>query len=331
MSLLRSADSVGVLSEAERDDFLNTIHTVSQDLTVDSVACAEGKLTWDDFVEKYGHLRPGTYDITSPSYWHDAERYLRPIVSRAALSQQTQVEETGLLWASARGKFGSAVAESGLSVSIDELETFMRTAIEGREYAKFAFTRNLSLALDELARWGETHAIDTDTLAQLSIDDLRLLSRGTVVTSNMTEWMQNRAKENQQCTEIIEGLELPPLLCSTDDFSVFLYPTTHANYIGSSSVTAACVDLEHSQGTELELENKIVLIPQADPGYDWLFGRNIAGLITMYGGANSHMAIRAAEFGLPAAIGIGETHYRSLSTAAELELNTGLRIIRVIH
>lgn len=331
VSLLRSAVSVGVLSEAERDDFLNTIHTVSQDLTVDSVACAEGKLTWDDFVEKYGHLRPGTYDITSPSYWHDAERYLRPIVSRAALSQQTQVEETGLLWASARGKFGSAVAESGLSVSIDELETFMRTAIEGREYAKFAFTRNLSLALDELARWGETHAIDTDTLAQLSIDDLRLLSRGTVVTSNMTEWMQNRAKENQQCTEIIEGLELPPLLCSTDDFSVFLYPTTHANYIGSSSVTAACVDLEHSQGTELELENKIVLIPQADPGYDWLFGRNIAGLITMYGGANSHMAIRAAEFGLPAAIGIGETHYRSLSTAAELELNTGLRIIRVIH
>ena len=73
------------------------------------------------------------------------------------------------------------------------------------------------------------------------------------------------------------------------------------------------------------------MIPQADPGYDWLFGRNIAGLITMYGGANSHMAIRAAEFGLPAAIGIGETHYRSLAASTELELNTGLRVIRVIH
>ena len=73
------------------------------------------------------------------------------------------------------------------------------------------------------------------------------------------------------------------------------------------------------------------MIPQADPGYDWLFGRNIVGLVTMYGGANSHMAIRAAEFGLPAAIGIGETHYRSLAGAIEIELNASQRVIRIIH
>ena len=43
----------------------------------------------------------------------------------------------------------------------------------------------------------------------------------------------------------------------------------------------------------------------ADPGYDWLFTRGIAGLVTCYGGANSHMAIRCAEYNLPAAIGCG--------------------------
>ena len=48
----------------------------------------------------------------------------------------------------------------------------------------------------------------------------------------------------------------------------------------------------------------------------------------MYGGANSHMAIRAAEFGLPAAIGIGETLYRNLCNQSKLELNPGQRIIR---
>ena len=50
----------------------------------------------------------------------------------------------------------------------------------------------------------------------------------------------------------------------------------------------------------------------------------------MYGGANSHMAIRAAEFGLPAAIGIGENLYRNLSSKSRLELNPSKRIIRVI-
>ena len=79
------------------------------------------------------------------------------------------------------------------------------------------------------------------------------------------------------------------------------------------------------------MKGKIVLIPQADPGYDWLFGQQIAGLITMYGGANSHMAIRAAEFGLPAAIGVGETKYQSLSNAVVLELDAGNRSIQVVR
>jgi phosphohistidine swiveling domain-containing protein len=81
----------------------------------------------------------------------------------------------------------------------------------------------------------------------------------------------------------------------------------------------------------IDLEGKIALIPQADPGYDWLFGRGIAGLITLYGGANSHMAIRAAEFGLPAAIGVGESRYASWSRAQVLELDAGNQRVQVIR
>ena len=331
ISLLRSAVFKGLLKESERDDFLNTIHTVSKDLAFDSIACKEGKFSWEDLIEKYGHLRPGTYDVTSPSYRHDAERYLRPIVNRASQSEKLDKADVGLLWASARENFGKSIIEAGFSVTIDEIESFMRTAIEGREYAKFAFTRNLSLALDEFTLWGKAHGFGTDTLSQLSIEDLRLLRSSGVFITNIEEWVHNRVKENQKGAEIIKWLELPPLLTSVDDFSVFLYPITHANYIGSGKIIAACVDFEQNQEAELVLEGKVVMIPQADPGHDWLFSRNIAGLITMYGGANSHMAIRAAEFGLPAAIGIGETHYRSLEGAIELELNTSQRLIRVIR
>jgi phosphoenolpyruvate-protein kinase (PTS system EI component) len=51
----------------------------------------------------------------------------------------------------------------------------------------------------------------------------------------------------------------------------------------------------------------------------------------MYGGANSHMAIRAAEFRLPAAIGVGKVRYSALVAAKELELNSVNRIIRIVH
>ena len=71
-----------------------------------------------------------------------------------------------------------------------------------------------------------------------------------------------------------------------------------------------------------------MLIPQADPGYDWLLGHNILGLITKYGGANSHMAIRAAETGLAAAIGVGEKLYEPLASAGYVQLDCANQVIR---
>jgi len=53
--------------------------------------------------------------------------------------------------------------------------------------------------------------------------------------------------------------------------------------------------------------------------------------VTLYGGANSHMAIRTAEFGLPAVIGVGEQRYRELAQASMLELTPANSIIRVVR
>ena len=79
------------------------------------------------------------------------------------------------------------------------------------------------------------------------------------------------------------------------------------------------------------LNGKIIILENADPGYDWIFSNKIGGLITKFGGANSHMAIRSAEFGLPAAIGVGEQLYRSYNRAAKLELDPAGETIRVLH
>jgi phosphoenolpyruvate-protein kinase (PTS system EI component) len=81
----------------------------------------------------------------------------------------------------------------------------------------------------------------------------------------------------------------------------------------------------------LDLKSKIVVTPNADPGFDWIFARGIAGLLTMYGGANSHMAIRAAEFALPSAIGVGEMQYEQVSKAHVVELDCASRVIRVVR
>jgi phosphoenolpyruvate-protein kinase (PTS system EI component) len=62
-----------------------------------------------------------------------------------------------------------------------------------------------------------------------------------------------------------------------------------------------------------------------------LFGHGIAGLITKFGGANSHMAIRSAEIGLPAAIGVGEKLYEKISQMKRVSLDCANHIIREIE
>ncbi|MCE4056396.1 PEP/pyruvate-binding domain-containing protein [Pseudomonas sp. Au-Pse12] len=326
VTLLRSAVSTGVLTEAAMDDFLSSIRTVSHKLTLDAYSCSIGEMSWEAFVQEYGHLRPGTYDINSPNYRADPERYLKPIVDGAVAPPSATCSN---LWHEARERFSSALAEQGIPCNSDELELFLRQAIEGREYAKFAFTRNLSLALDELTDWAKPLGVSREDLAYMDIQALLALRSETSSPAELTQKLLAWAQQGKSSHEQAQVIELPPLLCSTEDFSVFLYPLTQPNFVGSAVVRGVCVDLSQNKG-EADLSGKIALIPQADPGYDWLFGRQIAGLITMYGGANSHMAIRAAEFGLPAALGVGETQYRILAAAHAIELNAGSRMIQVI-
>ena len=73
-----------------------------------------------------------------------------------------------------------------------------------------------------------------------------------------------------------------------------------------------------------------MLIENADPGYDFIFSHNIKGLITKYGGPNSHMAIRCMELGLPAIIGIGENNYNDLMNVRYVEINCDLKKINII-
>ena len=56
-------------------------------------------------------------------------------------------------------------------------------------------------------------------------------------------------------------------------------------------------------------------------GYDFIFNRNIKGLITKYGGANSHMAIRCLELKIPAIIGLGPKNFDHIKNKKILEFD----------
>lgn len=329
VTLLKEAVTTGVLTEAARDDFMSSLRTVSHELGEDARKTAEGKQEWSEFVAKYGHLRPGTYDITSQAYQDDPEKYLRPLLATAHEAPEHQDDG---IWRAERSCFFDAVRKQGLNFSDQQLEEFLRAAIEGREKAKFIFSRNLSAALNLVAAWGESMGLERDVLAHLNIHQLLELVRTPGSDESLLQDLRANAEKAMSRRDVAMACELPALITSGQDFYSFQLQAGQPNFIGTRSIQASNINLsEVPPDQQPDVEGCLVMIPQADPGYDWLFGQGIVGLITMYGGANSHMAIRAAEFGLPAAIGVGEQLYRQLAKGRTLELDPGNASIRILH
>lgn len=173
--------------------------------------------------------------------------------------------------------------------------------------------------------WAEELSISRKDASYLNYSDLLEAKLHGTCAQTLISRISERKKEYQ----ITKAIEMPSVIVSQSDFYSFERHASLPNYIGVKSITAKVVELDNT--SQNRLKGVIVQIPQADPGYDWLFGQEIAGLITKYGGANSHMAIRSAEIGLPAAIGVGEKLYDSLLSAKVLELDCLGQLMRVVE
>lgn len=318
-ALLRSLKRKSTLTADQVSAFQNSLSTVAREFEHDGYRVADGDLQWNSFVEQYGHLRPGTYEITSPTYAANPEEYLQPIVDSASKPDERRDPLT--IWGDeTKQEIEDELAGIGLPPDADEFIGFLVEAIEGREYSKFVFSRNLSEALEQLSAFGAQHGFTREELSHVPIENFFEIIHDHPL-GDVTSWLEDRIREGRKRHAITQAVELPPLLFDESDFSVFERPTREPNYVTDKIATAGVVELDNDDIDPGMIDGKLVMIQAADPGYDWIFGHDIAGLITMYGGANSHMAVRAAEFGLPAAIGVGENQYGTLRDAEIVKLD----------
>lgn len=314
VQMLRSLVTVGALEKADHDRFINSLDTVSGQLPRDLASMERHA-----FLAKYGHLRPGTYDILSPRYDEAPESYF----DWSKIEGRTHEKTPFTLSLQQMRAIGKLLDEHGLEHDVLGLFDFLQAGIELRESSKFEFTRNLSDALVLMGSYGEKLGFSREDMSFASIAAFYELHGCSAdpksVLARSIE--QGRERHAQTCR-----ISLPPLITSTDDVWHFEMPATDPNFITQKRVTAEV----GTANDRSALGGRIVCIASADPGYDWVFSHGIAGLITAYGGANSHMAIRANELGLPAVIGAGESSFQQWSQARRLSLDCANRKVEVL-
>lgn len=312
IQLLKSMRNTQLITHDDYHRFLASVKTVSSQLLVDSEVMERKAL-----IEKYGHLRPGTYDINSKRYDEEPDTFFASLVNK-----QDQPEKFALSLEQLNN-INEALCNSGLTCDAVTLLNYIKRAIEAREYGKFIFSRSLSNTLLLIEKLGSQVGFSREELAFVDVKEiLRLQSTSHSATSTLKSSISLGKEYYQMCQQI----KLPALIRQPSDASFYQVLAEEPNYITSGCVKApVCTEL-----TPFDVKGKIVFIEAADPGYDWLFSYEIAGLVTQYGGINSHMAIRAQELNIPAVIGAGEWWFKQWMQASVIRIDCQSQKVYVV-
>ena len=314
--LLRSAVEQSWMTETEYDGFMDSVQTVATRMRDDDAAVARGVMTRAAFLGRYGHLRPGTYDITSSRYADDPGYFS---VEGAAATSSHEAARTFRPREKLARVIERALDRERLTASAGDVFCFIRRAIEARERVKFEFTKNLSDALELIARAGTDLGFSRDDLAFLDVPALK--GAANAQARAVRDLWRRTIDRNRERLEPELLLSMPPLIFTPRDLEVVRRPLVRPNFITQKALRGELVALDGEGIDRDSVRGKIVLLEKADPGFDWLFTKGIAGLVTKYGGVASHMAIRCGEFGLPAAIGCGDTIFQQLQRASAVMLD----------
>ncbi|WP_139470632.1 PEP-utilizing enzyme [Campylobacter armoricus] len=308
MTMLNSLVEIGFFTKEEKNDFLNSLHTISKTLSNELANLNEDNK--QNFLKQFGHLRAGTYDILSLRYDEDFDGYFD-------LKQKSEIQSKKDFKISDEKlqKLEQILKEHGIEINAKEFFNFLKIAIEGREFVKFEFSKLLSKAISLIEELGKYYEISKEDMAHLDIKSILNLY-SSVYSKNPKDKFLNEINENKQEYKLSLAIKLPILLTEANQVFGFFANYTHPNFVTQKSISAN-VALENEQ----DLKGKIVLIYAADPGYDYLFTKDIAGFITCYGGANSHMAIRASELAMPAVIGVGEENFKKYLQAKKIKID----------
>ena len=313
----------GIISKQDYQDFICSIPLISQKIQVDVNKLHNKKITRRSFLNKWGHLRPNSYDILALRYDEDFATYFD---EKNSCSFDRESRKKYSFTAKQLKQINVALANEGLSFSAEYLLNCIKESIAWREDSKFIFTKILSQILSLIKEYAQTLSFSEKDMANVAVFDI-IKPFDTLEDKKI--FLKNKIKTNCREYAYTKCVKLPEVLILPTEVYCFEQNENVPNFVTQRKIKANVVSEEKINTTVCE--RKIVCIRSADPGYDYIFTKNIAGLITQFGGANSHMAIRCLEQNIPAVIGVGEKDFNELKQANLIEidaLNKQVRIIR---
>ena len=226
IQFLRSLERRGVFGAADIDAFMQSVDTIASDLVHHMRMTQCGEMTSDELMARYGHLRPGTYDILSWRYDERPDLYLGQGVHMADVGAKPFA-----LSDRQRADIGTLLVEAQYDIDADGLLDYIEQAVKAREEAKFNFTRAISDTLSVLTQWGDA--------VGLSREEVSFLPLETIMTQvDDAGALREAVAKGREKFHLAQSLRLPHLILEPSDIDVVRLPLGKPTFITLLSVTA---------------------------------------------------------------------------------------------
>jgi len=259
-----------------------------------------------------GHVRAGTFELAVPT-----RREIGALAFEPLATQTAEALPAPALRLDEAAHLERTLDELDSALSPQDLIDQYRLLLQVRELGKFALARGVSLALDALEARAGRFGIGREDAGWLHLEDLLDDAAQAAVLHQRIDLAEARHHRES-------ALRMPLLLGDAHLDCVRSEPG-QANYLGSGRCIGPLAVIDARSSPDDVPLHAIVAIASADPGFDWIFLRRPAALLTAFGGPNSHMAIRCSEQGVPALLGVGLESFRRLAGAARLTIDFDTR------
>ena len=307
IEFLNSLVRLNIFSENDKNNFLLSLNSISSEI-IDDYNLMNKKT----FLKKYGHLRPNTYNLMQKNYKDGFDDYFKNLKPKKIIKKKFMITKHQ------SNEISKLIKKNNLDISINNFFKFLKESIELREKSKFIFTKSIDLIFENLKILSKRTKITYEDFSYLEIGSITKLF-DNLDNLDLAKKFKSEIELNKKNFKFNQGIKLPDIILSSKDIYQNYQRKHNANFIGKKNISGKLIFIKDQKIPNLN--NKIVCVENADPGYDYIFNYDILGLITKYGGVNSHMAIRCSELSVPAAIGIGQNKFEEIENKEFIHLD----------
>ena len=234
-NLLRSAISNNAITNDRVKEFKRSFNTVAADMSNDFQKVLKKELSKEHYLKKYGHLRPGSYDILSLNYANRKDLF------DGTPTKEIDHKKDFILTSIEKSSFQTLLTEHGFeNFKPADIFNYAKKAIIGREYAKFVFTKHLSEIIENTSDWGKYENFPREKLAMLTISDV-LSVLFAPLTDDKKTFFENKIKKAEYNFSIASSFKLSYLIRSVRDIYIVPMQRSAANFIGNKRIEAQVV------------------------------------------------------------------------------------------